>query len=336
MTTETWGIDYGGTRLRIGRVDPVSGAVDRLTTLDSSAFTDNAALSAAVVTLLPPGCAVGISAAGVVDEQSLMILVSPNSPIRGRITLAADVAAAGHRCVLLNDIRAAAQGEASYGGHPAGSIAVATYSTGYNCAVAVDGRVSCRQPEAGHCFWQPLQLSARCNCNGASHLETYVSGGGAARMARDWLVGQAAWEHPILALAMADRLPELDPAALCDDASLRDQALAAIGAEHVYRAFRANPTASPQREIREEQVAAIAGSLSILFGFCGPLQHIACMGSQTRDWDILFEPAIARFHAEGFLPALQAPSVARTALPEIGVQGAVAYLAAGDRGCEKR
>ncbi len=301
------GIDYGGTQTRIAEVDPVSGELGELVRLPSPELDTNAKLTAAILAHIPEGAEIGISAAGAIDEDALVIDYAPNTPIEGPTTFGAELAARGHRVRMLNDMRAAAQAEARYGvGRDGGAVAVATYSTGYNCALAIDGKVQPFAPEAGHFIYRG-ELPLTCGCGAEHHLEPYVSGSGAAWLAQRWFREHPAiTDHPILVAAGS---------------------VESIKAYHVYRAYREDPTAEPQRSIREEQVRAIATSITMVYALYNPLDHLVLMGSQTKDWDLLFAPAIAATAAERY-PGHRIPTIARTQLPEIGVQGAVAYLVA--------
>ena len=298
------GIDYGGTQTRLAPVDPDSGAIGDLVSLPSQDFATNAELLEAISAHIPVGAAVGISAAGVVDEVRLVIDYAPNAPISGPITFAAELAGRGHRVTICNDMRAAAQGEASFGyGRDGGSIAVATYSTGFNCAVAQNGRLLPLAPEAGHFIYRG-GVPVTCGCGCEDHLEPYVSGTGAALMAQRWFAEHPDDEHPIVRAAGG---------------------VERITAAEVYVAYRGAPDQEPQCHIRDEQVRAIATSLTAIYSLYHPLSWLVLMGSQTKDWDVLFAPAIAMTRAHRY-PGHHLPEIVPSRLPAIGLQGAVAYL----------
>lgn len=168
-----------------------------------------------------------------------------------------------------------------------------------------------------------------CGC-GRKCIEPWVAGNGAATMAQQHLLRLNSKEHLILKYAQYDlnqqnyengkpMLENLNP---IEDYA---QAIAAITAEHVYKAYRANPDQEPQKTIRQLQVEAIADSFLTMQSMYNPLDVIVCMGSQTNDWDILFEPAIEIYRAKR-ITCQQEPKIVKTKLEEIGVQGAVAYL----------
>lgn len=323
-----YGIDYGGTKLRIGQVNPDSGSLIELTTLDSAKIRDNASLFQAVRRHLPEHAQVGISAAGDIDEDRRIIRFSPNSMIDGEISLGADLQSAGYNVVILNDIRAATQGEAWFGaGNRNRAICVATYSTGFNCAFAREGLVSSRQAEVGHSLY-PGGMSLKCGCGGLDHLENYVSGGGAAQMARRLLYGRSP-THRLYRMALAAynerHNGSLSPEDLTSDPALQQEVLELLDAAMIYRAYRDNPVEQPQHNVREIQCRAIAVSLSLMIHFYNRLDRILLMGSQTKDWDILFEPAIAEVFDVGMMSSLPRPSISPTSFEETGVIGAVAY-----------
>jgi len=326
------GIDYGGTQLRIAEVDPETGEMGELIKLDSQQLTSNAILSDAVRAHIPAGARVGISAAGVIDGARACIVQAPNSAITGEITLGSDLRAAGHEVVMINDIRAATQGEAWFGpGNRDKAIAVATYSTGFNCAFAKTGRVSSRQTEVGHALYHG-GMSLPCGCGGLDHLESYVSGGGAAALAHRLLTGRSS-DNVLLRLALArcnqQRRQTWQVENLAQEA-VRHEVLNFIDAALVYQAYRQDPFGQPQHQIRDIQCRAIAVSLSQMIHYYNPLDRIILMGSQTKDWDILFKPAIAEVFDGGMMPSLKHPEIIKVCLPEPGVQGAVAALLAKD------
>ena len=64
-----------------------------------------------------------------------------------------------------------------------------------------------------------------------------------------------------------------------------------------------------------------------------PVDMMVLMGSQTLDWEILFEPAIDLYRRDDGsfqLEGLRQPDIVRNDLDEIGVRGAVACLVSRD------
>ncbi|MBN1792270.1 ROK family protein [Candidatus Woesearchaeota archaeon] len=324
-----FGVDFGGTNLRVGEVNPKTGALESdVFSMPMADIRSNHHLASILTSMLPAGSKVGISAAGNVDEKNLLILESPNSPIKGVIDFAKELSMADCDVVLTNDMRAAVQAEARFGqGRRQDNVLVATYSSGYNCAVARNG-VNASSAEFGHQTYRPEGMF--CGCGGQGHLEPYVSGNGAASMAQQYLLMTRLWDHEIIDEALMDlnagreeeqRInapvsPEECPGVICS-----------ITSKHVYKAFRKDPNGEPQKTIRETQAQAIAHSFGMMNSAFSPLDVIVCMGSQTKDWDLLFKPAIRRYERGDLqMPSLNKPDILKTNLPEIGVQGAVAYF----------
>ncbi len=334
MSNRYFGIDFGGTFLRVAEVNPETGIVPgTLVVQDITSLTNNIELTALVESMIPRGCAVGISAAGDTDEEELIVKQSPNSHIKTAITFARDLRDRGHQVSITNDMKAAAQGAARFGegkGHR--NVLVATYSSGYNCAVVRTG-VNASTAEFGHQLYK-RDADLFCGCGERGHLEIYVSGNGAASMAQQFFLMTHHRDHLILRSALDDYNAKAQDAGeltyVISDLStprIHTHLVGAIGAKHVYQAYRAAPTEEPQRAIHDTQVHAIAQSFGMMVSAFNPLDVMVLMGSQTKDWDILFKPAIALYQQGGFqIPSLPKPPILKTELTEIGVVGAVAYL----------
>lgn len=270
---------------------------------------------------------VSICCAGDIDEEHLIIKYSSNVPYSKRLEYPRMLKERGLDVVLTNDMRAAVMGEAVYGsGKGKRRVAVATFSSGANCAVA-DNQKVVTSAEFGH---MPFVHSAGlfCGCGQHGHLEPYVSGNGAATWAQQFFHISHQREHPLLD-ACRKRLARSQSASSsaqgADDDAWR-RTVASITAADVYDACREAPDQEPQRTIRQTQVLAIAHCFGAMLSAYNPLDVIVLMGSQTNDWDVLFEPAIQRLRTGGLaLPSLSIPPIVKTALPEIGLQGAAAY-----------
>ncbi len=86
------GIDFGGTNLRIGEVNPETGElVDEPFTRDISEVYTNKELTDIIINRVPDKANIGISAAGEIDEKNLVIKFSPNSKIEKDITFGKDL-----------------------------------------------------------------------------------------------------------------------------------------------------------------------------------------------------------------------------------------------------
>lgn len=105
-----------------------------------------------------------------------------------------------------------------------------------------------------------------------------------------------------------------------------------ISAKHIYEAYRENPEGNPQKQIRDDQVRAIADSFGIATSYLNPIDIYVCMGSMIKDWNEIFVPAIELYErSEGNLqlPSLPKTKIVKTKLgDDIGVLGAVGYYLA--------
>lgn len=310
-----YGIDFGGTNLRIGKVDANTGALmEPVFKHPMAQIASDREIKEIIMANIPSGASVGISAAGYVDEENLIITQSPNSSFKGELHFGADLKVQGFSVAITNRVRAAAQAAAKFGeGKGYRNVLAAIYSSGFNCAVVRDGK-NVTNAEFGHMPYRP-EDNLMCGCGGIGHLETFVSGSGAAQMARRYLSGITSESHPILVLTR-----ENTGAPPCE-------IIEAITSDYVYGAFRTCPEVEPQKSIRERQVRAIADSFGMMNSAFNPLDIMVLFGDQTNHWDTLFKPAISKYHEEILqLPTLALPKIVRTDLPEICVQGAAAYF----------
>jgi hypothetical protein len=329
-------------------------------------ITTNRKLTQIVFSHIPKGSHVGISAAGDVDEENLIIRFAANSPIRGEIVFGRELRdKRGCIVVETNDMNAAVQAVARYGqGRGYENVLLATYSSGFNCALTRGGR-NVTVAEFGHMIYKQ-DGDLYCGCGGKGHLETYVSGNGAAAMARQYLEIGHVTNHPILDLSLdrrpAERRPKLPaqtgstdrpvrrtdvdgrvPATLArsrpgergltkrdlNDPIFYAQVLGGISAKHVYQAYTRDPNGQPQKDIRETQIKAIADSFGKMNSAYHPVDILVLMGSQTIDWEVLFKPAIRIFSEDrGLLqiPSFAKPPIVKDSIREIGIVGAVAYF----------
>lgn len=326
--TRYFGWDFGGTNMRGAEVDPETGAIiGKIYTRSLHDIDSNAELVGIVDNHTPKKAAVGISAAGDIDEESLEIKICPNSRIKGSITFAKHLRAKGHKVTITNDMKAAVQGAARFGeGRDYRNVLVATFSSGFNCAVARD-RVCVTTAEFGH---MKGFNDHYCGCGQLNHLEFDVSGNGAASRAKQYFEMTRAPCHAILDASLKDivvngRIVIPKGSRLADDPGILARTIQGISSKHVYGAFQRAPGQEPQRSIREHQVEAIAASIGMMLAAYNPLDVMVFMGSQTKDWHVVFKPAIDRYVAR-YVPlgTLRKPGIVRNTMPEIGVQGAIA------------
>lgn len=327
MSNKFFGIDFGGTNLRIGEVKPSDGEViDVMFDENITTISNNEDLTNLILSHIPKGSEVGICAAGNVDEKNLVIIESPNSKIKGKITFGRDLANAGSKVSQTNDMKAAVQAEARYGeGKQHRNVLVATYSSGYNCAVTRDLE-NVTTAEFGHI---PYGGELYCGCGKIGHLEPYVSGNGAASMAKQFFGMNRKVNHSTIHQAL-ERFNQDNGTTLkiedLKNPGVFDDVVSSISSKDVYMSYRESPKGEPQKYIRNTQVRAIADSFAMMNSAYNPLDIMVLMGSQTKDWDILFKPAINIYQSgENQMDSLGKPEIVKSRLPMIGIQGAVAY-----------
>jgi glucokinase len=189
-TTPTVGLDIGGTKV-LGVLLGHDGTVLREERRRSPHAGIDALVgtaSAVVADLSPPGSAVGVGAAGLVDHDG-KILYSPNLPTLIEAPLRDALAAATpHPLVVDNDANVAARGEIAYGAARGLRHALfVTLGTGIGGGMLLDG-VLYRGAhgfggEIGHITVErggPL-----CACGELGHWEAIASGSALGRMARE-------------------------------------------------------------------------------------------------------------------------------------------------------
>lgn len=322
------GIDYGGTKIALGQVNPITGIIpETLETLATLDLNTNEKLTSNLLTYLnnkkfeKEDTIIGICAAGAIDEENLIIKKSPNSPIRKEITFAKELSDLGFLVSITNDLAGAALGISRF--ETRGDATVATYSSGFNVGIVRGGKIAIH-PELGHISYK-LDSEYLCGChpNAQGHLETFVSGGGAAQMAKVYFEEfQRLPGHPIISTA-------INKSNLTDLVGQKDKILNVIDAKMIYDAYRQNPEQSPQREIREEQVKAIAHSFGLITSCYNPVKELILIGSMTKDWDIIFQPALDLYHKspEDYqMGALPITPVRKTERKAPGIEGAVVDL----------
>jgi predicted NBD/HSP70 family sugar kinase len=223
-------------------------------------------------------------------------------------------------------MNAAVQAVARYGqGKGYNNVLLATYSSGFNCALTRGGS-NATVAEFGHMIYKQ-DGDLYCGCGGKGHLETYVSGNGAAAMAKQYLGIGHLTNHPILDLSLADG-PVRRTADL-NDPAIYAQVLGGISAKHVYQAYTHDPNGQPQKDIRETQIKAIADSFGKMNSAYHPIDILVLMGSQTIDWEVLFDPAIRLFREDRGrlqIPSFSKPPIVKASVEEIGIVGAVAFF----------
>ncbi|BEP15409.1 ROK family glucokinase [Acidothermaceae bacterium B102] len=194
----TIGVDVGGTKVLAGVVDE-HGAIlaqSRRPT-PSTSPTETADAIAAAVSELRQGHdieAVGIGAAGWIDETRSRVLFAPNLAWREEPLRDIVEARIGLPVIVENDANAAAWGEYRFGaGRGQGHLILITVGTGIGCGIILDGQLYRGRfgvgGEPGHVRVVPD--GRRCGCGNRGCWEQYCSGRALEREARE-IVGSSA------------------------------------------------------------------------------------------------------------------------------------------------
>jgi len=181
--TATFGVDLGGTNLRIALVDPDGTIVEQRTvptpdTLDGIVDRITGAVRA-FAPLRPDARALGVGAAGMVDHDGV-IHYSPNvpaflkAPVRVRL-----VASAGMPTIVDNDANVAVVAELTHGAaRGQREVLLVTLGTGVGGGVVTGGRVLRGAhgfgAEIGH--FQVDPDGPLCACGQRGHWEAIASG----------------------------------------------------------------------------------------------------------------------------------------------------------------
>jgi glucokinase len=197
--TATFGVDLGGTNLRVALVDPDATIVDERRvdtppTLDG--IVEQIATSAARFAVhRPEARALGLGAAGMVDHEGT-IHYSPNvpallhAPVRARLE-----EAVGLPTVVDNDANVAAVAELAHGAARGCTEALlVTLGTGVGGGIITRGEVLRGAhgfgAEIGH--FQVVADGPLCACGQRGHWEALASGTALGRLGREWAHAGAA------------------------------------------------------------------------------------------------------------------------------------------------
>jgi glucokinase len=188
----TIGVDVGGTKVAAGVVDEHGKIIEKLKHATPAARPDQTAdVIADVVNELlgrHEATAVGIGAAGFVDESRSMVLFAPNlawrdEPVKKRVE-----ERIGMTVVVENDANAAAWAEAKLGAaRDQQHMMLITVGTGIGAGVVLDGRLyrgrfgSAGEP--GH--YRVVPDGRLCGCGNQGCWEQYASGNALVSEARE-------------------------------------------------------------------------------------------------------------------------------------------------------
>jgi glucokinase len=213
MITATVRVDVGGTKIAAGVVDR-SGTIlateHRPTPEDDAGLVcDTIADMARDLRRRHEVSAVGVAAAGFVDEARSTILFAPNLPWRDEPLRDRLQARTGLPVVVENDANAAAWGEFQFGaGRGENHIVGLTVGTGIGGGIVANGALVRGRfgvaAEVGHVVMVPAGRPCHCGLRGC--LEQYASGNALARRAQE-IASEAPWTARRL-LARADGRPD--------------------------------------------------------------------------------------------------------------------------------
>lgn len=208
----TIGVDLGGTKIAVGVVDPKGEIISQVripTPADPELILD---AIADAVQEVRQGCgdvhAIGIGAAGYVDEHRSSVHFGPNlrwhnKPIRALVELATRLPA-----VVENDANAAAWGEFVHGaGAGYDDMVMVTLGTGLGGGIISNGQLFRGRfgmaGEIGH--YRAVPDGVPCRCGQSGCIEQYASGSAQERRAREQ--ADAAPGRAAAVLALGDGSP---------------------------------------------------------------------------------------------------------------------------------
>jgi glucokinase len=197
--TATFGVDLGGTNLRIALVDPDGSVVEqhRVSTPSTlggivASITDAVR---SLAPLRPDARALGVGAAGMVDHHGT-IHYSPNVPAFLHAPVRADLeAASGLPVVVDNDANVAVLAELLHGAaRGCTEVLLITLGTGVGGGIVTRGEVlrgaNGFGAEVGH--FQVDPDGPLCACGQRGHWEAVASGTALGALGREWAAAGAA------------------------------------------------------------------------------------------------------------------------------------------------
>jgi glucokinase len=198
------GVDLGGTKILAGVVEPEGKVAQRREHPTPTASQEEllAGLDAAVEELLTDEIvALGFGVPSPVDQRTGRVLQGVNIPLR-EFDLRGRMAERFKLPVgLENDANAAAYAEFRFGAaRDADSMVMLTLGTGCGGGVVIDGRLFRGWAEFGHIVIEYDGLPCQGTCTGRGHLEAYVTGVAATKLAQAEF-GPAVDAHRLVRLA---------------------------------------------------------------------------------------------------------------------------------------
>jgi glucokinase len=209
----TVGVDLGGTKIAAGVVSPKGEVISRVripTPSEPELIVD---AIAGAVQQLRCGChdvqAVGIGAAGYIDQHRSTVMFGPNIGMRNMPLRDLLERASGLPVVIENDANAAAWGEFVYGaGTGYEDMAMVTLGTGLGGGIISNGQLFRGRfgmaGEMGH--YRAVPDGVACGCGQYGCMEQYASGAAHSRRARERAA--AAPGRAAALLALGDGTPD--------------------------------------------------------------------------------------------------------------------------------
>jgi glucokinase len=198
------GVDLGGTKILTGivaRDGTVEQRRETATPVESQEAL-LAGLDAAVEELLDDSIvALGFGVPSRLDQKTGRVEGSVNIPLAGLDFRSRMEQRFGLPVGIENDANAATYGEFVAGaGRDAQTMVMLTLGTGCGGGVVIDGKLFRGWAEFGHIVIELDGLPCQGSCTGRGHLEPYVSGTAATKLARE-AFGPAADAHRLVRIA---------------------------------------------------------------------------------------------------------------------------------------
>jgi glucokinase len=198
------GLDLGGTKILAGVVDPEGHVEQRREHATPTASQDEllAGLDEAVEELLTDGiAALGFGLPSPIDQRSGQALQAVNIPLKDIDFRARMKERFGLPVGIENDANAAAYAEFQFGAaRDVESMIMLTLGTGCGGGAVIDGKLFRGWAEFGHIVIEYDGLPCQGTCTGRGHLEPYVTGTAATKLAQAEF-GPAVDAHRLVRLA---------------------------------------------------------------------------------------------------------------------------------------
>jgi glucokinase len=198
------GVDLGGTKILAGMVDDEGRVAVRREHPTPTASLEQllAGIDAAVEDLVADDVrALGFGIPSTIDQRTGRVEGSVNIPLADFDLRSRMAERFGLPTAIENDANAAALAEFRVGaGRGARTMVMLTLGTGCGGGVVIDGRLFRGWAELGHMVIDVDGIPCQGTCTGRGHLEPYVTGVAATKLARETF-GPAADAHRLVRLA---------------------------------------------------------------------------------------------------------------------------------------